>query len=83
MPHEPPLDRSASPRPPADTRPVYLLKLRAEPGVDPVRALRAGLKRLLRVHRLRCIGLELRDDLGDDGHPLALPEPPPPSSPRS
>ena len=36
-------------------RPTFLLRLRAEPGVDAVRALRAGLKALLRQHGLKCV----------------------------
>jgi hypothetical protein len=36
-------------------RPVFVLQLRPEPGVDAIRALRAALKRLLRDHGLRCI----------------------------
>jgi hypothetical protein len=40
----------------AKDRPVYILKLRPEPQVvDPVRALRAVLKRLLRQHGFKCI----------------------------
>ena len=41
-------------KPAAKERPVFVLELRAEPGVDDViRALRAGLKNLLRAHGLR------------------------------
>jgi len=47
---------------PADTikstakeRPVFVLELRPEPGVDPVSALRALLKVALRRFGLRCI----------------------------
>jgi hypothetical protein len=37
-------------------RPVYVLKLRPEPHVaDPVKALRAALKALLRRHGLKCL----------------------------
>jgi hypothetical protein len=37
-------------------RPVFVLKLRPEPRVtDPVRALRAALKALLRRYGLRCL----------------------------
>jgi hypothetical protein len=39
-------------------RPVYTIRLRPEPGVDGIRALRALLKRALRAHRLRCISVE-------------------------
>jgi hypothetical protein len=41
------------PRP--SERPTYALELRAEPGVDAVRALRAVLKNMLRRYGLRCI----------------------------
>jgi len=36
-------------------RPTFALRLRAEPGVDAVRALRAVLKRMLRTYGLRCL----------------------------
>jgi hypothetical protein len=37
-------------------RPVFVLKLRPEPRVvDPVKALRAALKVLLRKYKLRCL----------------------------
>ena len=39
----------------ARDRPTYALRLRAEPGVDAIRALRAVLKILLRRHGLRCV----------------------------
>jgi hypothetical protein len=40
-------------------RPVFVVRLQAEPHVpDPVRSLRAGLKRLLRGYGLRCISIE-------------------------
>jgi len=38
-------------------RPTYLVRLRPEPRVDPVRALRAGLKSLLRRYGLRCLAV--------------------------
>jgi hypothetical protein len=38
-------------------RPVYVVTLRPEAGVDAVRALRLALKWLLRTHGLRCVGL--------------------------
>jgi hypothetical protein len=38
-------------------RPVFVLKLRPLPGVDPIRALRWVLKRLLRDHGFRCISV--------------------------
>jgi hypothetical protein len=39
-------------------RATYLLKMRAEPGVDEIRALRAWLKTGLRVYGLRCVAIE-------------------------
>jgi hypothetical protein len=40
-------------------RPTYIVELRVEPGVaDPVRALRAALKSLLRRFGLRAISAE-------------------------
>jgi hypothetical protein len=38
-------------------RPIYLLRLQAQPGVDEVRALRWALKKLLRLG-LRCVSVE-------------------------
>jgi hypothetical protein len=35
--------------------PIYLLRLRPGPGIDPVHALRAALKSLLRRYGLRCV----------------------------
>jgi hypothetical protein len=43
-----------------DERSIYLLTVRAEPGVDAIRALQAWLKRGLRNFGLRCV--ELRED---------------------
>jgi hypothetical protein len=37
-------------------RSVFLLRVRAEPGVDEIAALRAALKWLLRRCGLRCLG---------------------------
>ena len=37
-----------------EPRPIFVIKLRPEPGVDGVRALRRALKVLLRRFRLRC-----------------------------
>jgi hypothetical protein len=42
-------------KPAAKDRPVYVLELRPEPGVDPVLALRALLKLTLRRFGMRCI----------------------------
>jgi hypothetical protein len=36
-------------------RPTFTVRLRPEPRVDPIRALRLGLKSLLRRYGLRCI----------------------------
>jgi hypothetical protein len=47
-----------------DTRPVYCVELRPEPGVDDaVRALRAALKLLLRRFGLKAIRIEERPPL--------------------
>jgi hypothetical protein len=49
-----------------------VVTLRPEPNVDALRALRAGLKNLLRSHGLRCVGiatnnaLELKPAAEDD-----------------
>jgi hypothetical protein len=40
---------------PAAERPVFTIRLRPEPGVDGVKALRAVLKSLLHRHGLRCL----------------------------
>jgi hypothetical protein len=42
-------------------RPTFTLRLRAEPHVDPVRALRAALKVLFRRFGLRCVSA--REDI--------------------
>jgi hypothetical protein len=39
--------------------PVFLVRLRALPGVDAVRALRAALKVLLRRYGLQCVSVEI------------------------
>jgi hypothetical protein len=42
-------------------RHVFIVSLRAEPHVsDPTKALRSGLKRLLRSHGLRCVAIAER-----------------------
>ena len=38
-------------------RPRYVLTLQARPGVDPIRALRWLLKRLLRQYGFRCVDI--------------------------
>jgi hypothetical protein len=40
------------------TRPTFVLRVRPEPGVEPIRALRAWLKNGLRAHGLRAISIE-------------------------
>jgi hypothetical protein len=40
-----------------DERPKFLLVLQPLPRVDPIRALRWALKRLLRDHGLRCVSV--------------------------
>jgi hypothetical protein len=41
-----------------DERPKFVLTLQPVPGVaDPIKALRAALKRLLRDHKLRCLSV--------------------------
>lgn len=42
---------------PAASRPVYKLSVRAEPGVDEIRALRWLLKSMLRRFGLRCVDI--------------------------
>jgi hypothetical protein len=40
-------------------RPIFVLRLRPERNcVDPIHALRALLKRMLRKYRLRCLSIE-------------------------
>jgi hypothetical protein len=39
-------------------RPTFLLRLRPERSVDPIRALRAALKVLLRLFGLRAVSVE-------------------------
>jgi hypothetical protein len=51
--------------PPAADRPTFIIRLRAQPGVDPIRALRQALKVLLRRFGLRVISIEQERD---DGH---------------
>ena len=42
----------------AKDRPVFVLRLRPEPYIDPIRALRHALKRLLRSYGMRCLSCE-------------------------
>jgi hypothetical protein len=44
-------------KPGAKERPTFTVELRAEPGIDPIHALRAVLKWLLRTHGMRCIAV--------------------------
>jgi hypothetical protein len=44
--------------PSAQARSVYVVKLRPEPGIDAIKALRALLKRALRTHRSRALSVE-------------------------
>ncbi len=44
--------------PAAADRPVYRLMIRAEPGVNAIRALRWALKSMLRQHGLRCLSVD-------------------------
>jgi hypothetical protein len=46
-------------------RAIFVLKLRALPGVDGIKALRQALKMLLRQHQLKCI--ELREEQNAGG----------------
>jgi hypothetical protein len=39
-------------------RPIFVLRLRPEKGVDPIHALRHVLKHLLRAHGMKCISVE-------------------------
>jgi hypothetical protein len=45
-------------------RPTYVLRLRPEPDVDGIRALRAALKVLLRRFGLKAIEVKQQDDGG-------------------
>jgi hypothetical protein len=56
-------------RTPRAARPTFTIVLRAEPHVtDPVRALRAALKRLLRSYGLRAVSVEQKP-ANDGGQP--------------
>jgi hypothetical protein len=41
-----------------ESRPEFVLRLVPSPGTDPIRALRCGLKLLLRRCGLRCVSIE-------------------------
>jgi hypothetical protein len=53
-------------KPAAKGRPVFVLELRPEPGVDAVKALRAVLKITLRRYGLRCISA--RENIEEENH---------------
>jgi hypothetical protein len=40
------------------TRPIYVIRLRPNPGVDAIRALRRALKILLRGFGMRCLSID-------------------------
>jgi hypothetical protein len=44
----------------AKERPVFVVHLRPEPNIDPIRALRWALKRLLRDYGMRAISIDAR-----------------------
>lgn len=46
------------PAPAASDRPVFCMRVRAEPRVDPIRALRWLLETMLRQYGLRCVSIE-------------------------
>ena len=48
---------------PARDRPLFTVVLRAEPGIDPIRALRFALKRLLRDYGMRAISVDAEIDV--------------------
>jgi len=43
-------------------QPIYRLRLRALKDVDPIRALRHVLKRLLRTYGMKCVSVEEEKD---------------------
>jgi hypothetical protein len=45
-------------RPRDRARPIFVVRLRAEPDVNPIRALRAFLKTALRRFGLRCMSID-------------------------
>jgi hypothetical protein len=44
---------------PARERPIFIIRLRPEPGVDPIRNLRHALKHLLRAYGMRAIAIDV------------------------
>ena len=47
------------------TRPIFTIRLRPEPGTEPIRALRGLLKNAMRKFGLRCTGL--REERAETG----------------
>jgi hypothetical protein len=39
-------------------RPIFLMTLRPEPGIDPIRSLRSVLKVLLRGYGMKCLRID-------------------------
>jgi hypothetical protein len=56
----------------APDRPVYVLRVRARPGVDAVAALRQVLRRLLRGYGLICISISIEPEGPDEPTPPQL-----------
>jgi hypothetical protein len=48
---------------------IFLVRLRALPGVDGVRALRAALKVLLRRFGLRCLSIDVEREADNQAEP--------------
>jgi hypothetical protein len=55
--------------------PVFLVRLRALPGVDGVKALKAALKSLLRKYGLKCLSVEVEPANPKGGSDGRKPEP--------
>jgi hypothetical protein len=55
------------------TGPTYIIKLRAAPKVDPIRALRAALKVLLRRFGLRAISVRAEPESDQAQGPTTAP----------
>lgn len=58
--------------PASEQREIYMIELRPLPGVNGVRALRSGLKALLRYHRLKAVRVWRLPD--DDIQPTPKPK---------
>jgi len=50
--------------PPAADRPTFIIRVRPQPGVDPIKALRAALKTLLRRYGLRALEVTEEETTG-------------------